>query len=401
MSNHIYIKEINDKVAYDNFVSKHKNGNLLQSFEWGKIKSEWNRKYFEVTKDNIVVGMFLLLERKINRLFKIGYVPRGPIIDFEDTDVLNEVLNFLKIYTKKNKLIFLKFDPKITLRSGKLSEISNQEINPSAMDIAKHIENQNVIYSGLTKDMADTFQPRFEAVINYDSDFEKNMKSNTKKIVKKARNRKIDIEFYDISKIEEFDALVEKTRQRQKVNLRSLRYFKLLMETYPDSSILSFATLDTLKVKNEVKEEINELTIQLNALSDSSKQKKRELSERIDSNRKYLEYLADISDEKIYLAGMLNVGYGDTFEMLYSGFDDKFQNLNAQYLLDAESTKYAFERGYKVINMGGVDNSLSDGLSIYKNHFDVDIIEYAGEFTIVGKPLMYKLLTKALEMRRK
>ena len=58
----------------------------------------------------------------------------------------------------------------------------------------------------------------------------------------------------------------------------------------------------------------------------------------------------------------------------------------------------AFDRRCLWSNMGGVEGSLDDGLTKFKDNFNPTINEFIGEFDIPVYPIMYRLTQKAYEI---
>ena len=69
-----------------------------------------------------------------------------------------------------------------------------------------------------------------------------------------------------------------------------------------------------------------------------------------------------------------------------------------QYKEYVENFKWAFERGCSWSNMGGVEGSLDDGLTKFKDNFNPTINEFIGEFDIPVYPFMYRLTQKAYKI---
>ena len=69
-----------------------------------------------------------------------------------------------------------------------------------------------------------------------------------------------------------------------------------------------------------------------------------------------------------------------------------------QYKEYVENFKWAFDRRCLWSNMGGVEGSLDDGLTKFKDNFNPTINELIGEFDIPVYPFMYRLTQKAYEI---
>ena len=63
-----------------------------------------------------------------------------------------------------------------------------------------------------------------------------------------------------------------------------------------------------------------------------------------------------------------------------------------------ENFKWAFERGCSWSNMGGVEGSLDDGLTKFKDNFNPTINEFIVGFDIPVYPFMYRLTQKAYKI---
>ena len=63
-----------------------------------------------------------------------------------------------------------------------------------------------------------------------------------------------------------------------------------------------------------------------------------------------------------------------------------------------ENFKWAFEKGCSWSNMGGVEGTLDDGLTKFKDNFNPTINEFIGEFDIPIYPFMYRLTQKAYKI---
>ena len=78
------------------------------------------------------------------------------------------VITSLKKYAKTKRALFVKFDPSLFVTKNLISQEVN--INEDTLSIAKDIQALGVEWTGLTEDMAENIQPRFQANI-YKEDF--------------------------------------------------------------------------------------------------------------------------------------------------------------------------------------------------------------------------------------
>ena len=88
-------------------------------------------------KDGNPTAGALILTRTIKPLgfgpgFSVCYVPRGPLLDWNDQDLRKRTLSALESYCQQKKAIFIKIDPEVDLGTGIPGEPGEQ---PDAMGI--------------------------------------------------------------------------------------------------------------------------------------------------------------------------------------------------------------------------------------------------------------------------
>ena len=140
------------------------------------------------------------------------------------------------------------------------------------------------------------------------------------------------------------------------------------------------------------------------ATPENAKKKLHRLEDQLRSVDKDIKEFKEIfsefgqEDKEIAIAGILSIQYENTCEMLYAGMDERFKKFMPQYKEYVENFKWAFDRGCLWSNMGGVEGSLDDGLTKFKDNFNPTINELIGEFDIPVYPFMYRLTQKAYEI---
>ncbi len=114
MTSMLKIRQIEekDKDLWNDFASSQKNAQVLQSFEWGKVKTAWKAFYLMVFEENNPLAAALILKRKLPYINKsIFYSPRGPLVNFHDTRILFFLMDQIEDLAKKEKAILYKIDP--------------------------------------------------------------------------------------------------------------------------------------------------------------------------------------------------------------------------------------------------------------------------------------------------
>ena len=100
-----------DQESWNNTVAGLCNSHVLQSYQWGEVKARvgWKDHYL-VWKDQEgnVKAAALVLSKAIPVISKIAqsciiYVPRGPVLDWRDTKLVDTVLRDLINFGRKNR----------------------------------------------------------------------------------------------------------------------------------------------------------------------------------------------------------------------------------------------------------------------------------------------------------
>lgn len=99
---------------WDAFVAAQPNGHILQTSRWGQLKSqfEWSADYIAVLNGpNIVAGALVLFRNLPMKLGTLAYIPKGPVLNFDDEALSAELLHGLDRLMKRHRAILLKIEP--------------------------------------------------------------------------------------------------------------------------------------------------------------------------------------------------------------------------------------------------------------------------------------------------
>lgn len=111
----MFIKELSlqDKEIYNQFVEKHPRGSVLQAWEWGELKENfsWQAIRLGIFEEDKIVGAGQILFRKLPLGLRMFYIPRGPLLDFQNH--FNLFLEKVKEIAKEKKIDFLRIEPEI------------------------------------------------------------------------------------------------------------------------------------------------------------------------------------------------------------------------------------------------------------------------------------------------
>lgn len=192
---------------HDRFVIDSPQTNLLQSSSWAKIKDSWGNDRLGFYQDDKLVAVASVLIQPLPLGFSMIYIPRGPIMDYQDKELLAFVITSLKNMPKQNVLSLLNLIQNLFVTKNLISQEVN--INEDTLSIAKDIQALGVEWTGLTEDMAENIQPRFQANI-YKEDFtEEQLSKSTKQAIRTARNKGISVQFGGTELLDQFADLMK------------------------------------------------------------------------------------------------------------------------------------------------------------------------------------------------
>ncbi|WP_049476622.1 aminoacyltransferase [Streptococcus constellatus] len=387
---------------HDDFVKQSSQTNLLQSASWAKVKDNWDNERIGFYKNNQLVASASILIKPLPLSMTMLYIPRGPIMDYQDQELLHFVLTSLKKFAKTKKALFIKFDPSLFLVQNQSGE--ERQDNPKTLDLINNLQKAGAIWLGRTELLDETIQPRFQANIYKDNFSEELLSKSTRQAIRTARNKGIQVQFGGSELLDDFSALMKKTENRKSIHLRGQDYYQKLLDTYPEQSYITLASinlnerLENLQVqKSKAEKEASKFTEKTKpGKIENNKQEQKRLQEEMD-------FLAEKMTQGVTtvpLSGTLVLEYGTTSENIYAGMDEEYRRYQPALLTWYETAKHAFERGADWQNMGGVENDLNGGLYHFKSKFNPTIEEYVGEFNLPTNPL-YHLSNLAYTLRKK
>ena len=203
------IVDANSAQQFDETAEKY--SQILQSYEWGKVKSGFGWQPLMMING---ASCSLMLKRKlplINKCF--FYIPRGPLIDFNDNKAVDEFISAVKAEGKKHGALFLRIDPEADENNASVLSLLKEQ---GFIKAKKQVQPRSTYILDLTKD-------ENEIVKGFEPKFRYNIKVAEKHgVTVKDRDDEAAIdEFYDIYKV---------TSSRQTFIIHPLSYYKKIYE---------------------------------------------------------------------------------------------------------------------------------------------------------------------------
>ena len=387
---------------HDEFVKTSPQTNLLQSSDWAKIKDNWGNERLGVYQDHKLVAVASILIQPLPLGFTMLYIPRGPIMDYQNSELVAFMLQSIKTYARSKRAVFAKFDPSLFLRKGLIGqEVKDQE---TTLAIIQSLKDCGVEWLGRTEDMGETIQPRFQANIYKEYFTEDQLSKSTKQAIRTARNKGVEVIFGGTELLDEFAALMKKTEARKGIHLRGREYYEKLLTTYAGQSYITLSRINLAERLTSLKEQLKKNQAEASRFNEKTKPGKiennRQEKERLEEEIQFLNQELKSGQEIVSLSGTLTLEFGGTSENVYAGMDENFRRYQPAILTWYETAQHAFDRGADWQNMGGVENHLDGGLYHFKSKFNPMIEEFVGEFNLPTS-ILYPLVNKAYQLRKK
>jgi len=94
---------------------------ILQTWEWGQVKQDNGWEVIPYALDSRAAALVLkrsLRFRGLHTGLSVMYVPRGPLLDWSQPEIRQQVLTDLEALALTHRAIFLKIDPEVLLGRG-------------------------------------------------------------------------------------------------------------------------------------------------------------------------------------------------------------------------------------------------------------------------------------------
>ena len=395
-----FLTDINNE-KYTEFIKSHKHGNMMQAIEWSAIKNTWGAVRVAVSddEDNIIAAAQVLTRKGL------WYVPRGPILDYNNKELLGFFLTNLKKFAKTKQAKLVKLDIPIAVKDEKLANFKDVDVDRSNDELIKTFKSYGYNHKGFSLDMSSTIQPRFNTVTKLEQPVPDLFSKDTRRLIRDADKKFVEVRRCGKENLDDFLFALACTEKRKNISLRGREYFENLLDTFGDNALLYISYINVEKALKECHNRKENLEKEIEELGEKSPKKKRTLEEQVAGTDKLIELfngleIEDKSKDQV-ISAAITIAYGNHAEIIYAGMNEDFAKLPAQYKVFSDTMKKAQEMGISEVSMGGIEGSLNDSLLGFKSKFSPNIVEYYGEFDLVISHVFNLMYNYGLPLRRK
>ena len=395
-----FLTDINNE-KYTEFIKSHKHGNMMQAIEWSAIKNTWGAVRVAVSDDegNIIAAAQVLTRKGL------WYVPRGPILDYNNKELLGFFLTNLKKFAKTKQAKLVKLDIPIAVKDEKLANFKDVDVDRSNDELIKTFKSYRYNHKGFSLDMSSTIQPRFNTVTKLEKPVPDLFSKDTRRLIRDADKKFVEVRRCGKENLDDFLFALACTEKRKNISLRGREYFENLLDTFGDNALLYISYINVEKALKECHNRKENLEKEIEELGEKSPKKKRTLEEQVAGTDKLIALfngleIEDKSKDQV-ISAAITIAYGNHAEIIYAGMNEDFAKLPAQYKVFSDTMKKAQEMGISEVSMGGIEGSLNDSLLGFKSKFSPNIVEYYGEFDLVISHVFNLMYNYGLPLRRK
>lgn len=324
------------------------NPHVLQSWEWGEVKAqtEWcaERLALDCAAGNAAF-QFLWRQPLPGAPLRIGYVPKGPALDWSNLDLVDATLAAVERHARRRNCIFVKIDPDV-------SE------NTTAGRLALHaLERRGWRFSAE--------QIQFKNTATTDLRMEEDallakMKNKWRYNVRLAEKRGVIVRMGGEDDLLTFYSLYEETARRDGFLIRPPAYYLATWKTF-------------LRAQNMP-----------------------------DNPAGGALLLAEHPDDPQPLAGLFLLRYGATTWYFYGASSERHRRDMPNYLLQWEALRWSIAHGCTTYDWWGAPTNLDDpddalqGVWRFKQGFGAEFQPHIGAWDYVTSPIGYRLITESL-----
>jgi len=319
---------------FEQFVRSHPAGHVLQTPQWGEVKAltGWRPHCFWVKERGRPVASALVLERPLPVLGSpLFYSPRGPVADLSDTEVLGAMVGGVRRFARERGAVLWKVDPAVARTQAVSVRLS--ALGFRLIDAGQDFES-----------VQPRFVMRLDLLGRSPDDILADMHSKTRYNIRLSSRRGVDVRIArDEGDIERFYSILRQTARRDGFAIRDLGYFTNLWKVLAGSGLA----------------------------------------------RLFLaEYEGDL------LAGAFCLHCSRRVRYLYGASSNDKRNLMASYAVQWAAIRWAKEEDCVEYDFRGVSGNTDPGHPLYglyrfKQGFGADMVELAGEYDLVLRPLLY------------
>ena len=385
-----------DELKFDAFAINHPNYNFYQSSNYGKFMSKhgYNSYYLGLSDDvgNIKAATLIIVKNDKSEKRKMGYAPRGFLIDWSDSELVREFTTKIKEFLAKRSFTYLKVDPMIVYKEynsdGSL-KYSNSD------DFVKKMQSLGYTHMGYNNGM-EASKPRWNSIIKLDPNIISLYNSLSKEArykIKKAAGNGFKVYKGSNTDISLFYNVLNRKNPPLEYYMDLYQFFNVnngfeiyFVKLEPVSYVNS-----SKKMYEEEEQRNSNLNMQMQDFNNPNKD--AIINEKLKSDEMLATYKKNMLEainlfqkypSGIIIAALAVIKYGKKVTFFVGASDEDYKNDYPDYLLRWQLAEYFSRGGYESIDYNGMMGmSNTDYDTTLKKELTNSVVEYVGEFDLV------------------
>ena len=336
-------------VVWDQAVGGLPNPHALQSWAWGAFKSRWG---WEMQPLLLTVGesrwepqaAAMVLKRKLPRLpYCILYVPKGPILNYNDGDLRQRVLAELEKVARRERAIFIKIDPDVVKSWG----LESERPSPIGRQFTQELQARGWRFSADQIQFCNTVEL---ALGRPEEELLAAMKSKTRYNIRLAGRKDVVVRLGTPTDFATIAEMYRETAVRDGFTIRPLDYYLDAWNSFYQAGMAQ-------------------------------------------------PFLAEYEGHP--LAALVLVRFGNRAIYMYGASTNEERNRMPTYLLQWEAIRWAQAQGCEVYDFWGAPDEFVEsdrmwGVWRFKEGFTGQVVRHIGAWDYVERPFLYWLYTTAV-----
>lgn len=381
------------ETQFKNYSKLHSSRNYFQTIEYANIMNNYNRLFlgFINENDNTIMGAVLLLERSVLK-FKVGYVPGGFLIDYDNDNLFRDFITSLKNYLKEKKFVYLTTDNKTTYKMfDKKGQVIYFDTN-----IIKLLDELSFVKTNRASERKVVLETEKTPDETY-----KMFNSNTKRNIKLALQRSITIYKDDNNSIDTLLNLNNKLNNEE---------IKKIIDNFNgdvNSSEIYFAKINPEQYINNYRfllKKEEERNYNLSQIMQNARAKKSDalVNKKMESDRLISKYNNEIIKatniytkypESVIIGAILIIKNNREIYFMDEAFNEELKDFYSSHLIKWEIIKKYLTLGYKIFNFGNIKSTdKKDGNYLFKMGFGGKVYECLGSYDLIINKWLYYII---------
>lgn len=389
------------ETQFKNYSKLHSSRNYFQTIEYSKVKSNYNKLLlgFINEENNTIMGATLILEKNISK-FKIGLVPGGFLIDYDNDNLFKDFINTLKNYLKTRNYVYLTVENKATYKMyNKSGEVIYFDTNIiklldelSFVKIGKESKRKVVLKTEKTS--SETYN-----IFNH----------NTRRNINLALRRAISIYKDENNNINTLLSLTNNSNDK---------YIKSLLDNFNtenNTAEIYFAKIDLENYINNYRfilREEDKKNDKLNEKMQNPNIKKTMsfINKKMKSDKLIIKYNNEINNatraytkypDGAIIGAILIIKNNREVYFLDEGYNKDLSQFYSSHLIKWEIIKKYISQGYKIFNFGYIKNKdQKNGNYTFKMGFGGKVYECIGTYDLIINKLFYKIIKLLFKIKK-